>query len=54
MECTQADYAHAQHVWENFYFQSLKEYMALYLFLSDICLLADVFQAFRNNSLDEF
>ena len=29
------------------------EYMALYL-LSDICLLADVFQVFRNNSLDEF
>ena len=26
--------------------------MALYL-LSDICLLADVFQAFWNNSLDE-
>ena len=27
--------------------------MALYL-LSDICLLADVFQAFRNNSLDDY
>ena len=27
--------------------------MALYL-LSDICLLADVFQAFRNNSLNEY
>ena len=27
--------------------------MALYL-LSDICLLADVFQAFRNNSFDEY
>ena len=27
--------------------------MAIYL-LSDICLLADVFQAFRNNSLDEY
>ena len=33
--------------------QSLKEYMALYL-LNDICLLADVFQAFRNNSLEEY
>ena len=53
MECSQADYAHAQLVWENFHCQSLKEYMALYL-LSDICLLADVFQAFRNNSLDEY
>ena len=53
VECSQADYAHAQHVWENFHCQSLKEYMALYL-ISDICLLADVFQAFRNNSLDEY
>ena len=52
VECSLADYAHAQHVWENFHCQSLKEYMALYL-LSDICLLADVFQAFRNNALNE-
>ena len=51
--CSQADYAHAQQVWENFHCQNLKEYMALYL-LSDICLLADVFQAFRSNSLDEY
>ena len=53
VKCSQADYAHAQHVWENFHCQSFKESMALYL-LSDICLLADVFQAFRNNSLDEY
>ena len=53
IECSQGDYAHAQHVWNNFHCQRLKEYMALYL-LSDICLLADVFQAFRNNSLDEY
>ena len=53
VEFSQADYALAQHVWENFHCQSLKEYMALYC-LSDICLLADVFQAFRNNSLDEY
>ena len=53
MECLQADYAHVQHVWENIHCQNLKEYMALYL-LSDICLLADVFQAFRNNSLDKY
>ena len=53
VECSQADYAHAQQVFANFYCQRLKEYMALYL-LSDICLLADVFQAFRNNSLDEY
>ena len=52
LECSQADYAHAQHVWEDFYCQSLKEYMALYL-LSYLCLLANVLQAFRNNSLNE-
>ena len=52
VECSQVDYAHAQHVWENFHCQNLKEYMAIYL-LSDICLLADVFQAFRNNLLDD-
>ena len=38
---------------ENFHCQCLKEYMALYL-LIDICLLAEVFQAFRKNSLDEY
>ena len=53
VECSEADYAHAQHVWENFHCQSLKEYMALYL-LSDIFLLVDVFHAFRNNFLDEY
>ena len=53
VECSQADYAHAQHVWENFHCQSLKEYMGLY-FQSDICLLADVFKTFQNNSLDEY
>ena len=53
VECSQADYAHAQHVWDNFHCSNLKEYMALYL-LSDICMLADVFQEFRNNSLDEY
>ena len=53
VDCSQADYAHAQHVWDTFHCQSLKEYMALYL-LRDICLLSDVFQAFRNNSMDEY
>ena len=53
VECLQADYAHVQHEWKNYHCQSLKEYMALYL-LSDICFLADVFQAFRNNSLDKY
>ena len=48
VECLPANYAHAQHVWENFHCSSLKEYMALYI-LSDICMLADVFQSYRNN-----
>ena len=53
VECLQADYPHAQHVWENFHFQNFKEYMS-HTLLSDNCLLADVFQAFRNNSLNEY
>ena len=53
VECSQMDYAHARHVWEYFHCSRLKEYMALYL-LSDICLLADVFQAFRNQFLDKY
>ena len=46
VECSQADYAHAQPVFANFDCQSLKEYMALYI-LCDICMLTDVFQAFQ-------
>ena len=42
VECSPAEYAHAQHVWDNFHCSSLKEYRALYL-LSDICLMADDF-----------
>ena len=52
-ECSQADYAHAQHVWTEFKCNTLKDYMILYL-LSDICSLADVFETFRSNSLDEY
>ena len=53
VECSKADYAHAQQVYADFQFESLKDYIQLYL-LSDICLLADVFQMFRNNSLNEY
>ena len=42
MECWQANYAHAQHVWENFHSQNLKEYIVIYI-MTDICLLANVF-----------
>ena len=47
-----ADYANAQQVYADFQCESVKDYMQLYL-LSDICLLADVFQMFRNNLLNE-
>ena len=53
VECSEADYAHAQQVYADFQCESLKNYMQRYL-LSDICLLADVFQMFRNNSLNEY
>ena len=52
-ECSEADYAHAQQVYAGFQCENLKDYMQLYL-LSDICLLADVFQMFHNNSLNEY
>ena len=53
VECSAAHYAHAKHLFTNVQCESLKDYMQLYLF-SDICLLADVFQMFRNNSLGEY
>ena len=53
VEGSETDYAHAQQVYANFQRENLKNYMQLYL-LSNICLLADVFQMFRNNSLDEY
>ena len=53
MECSETVYAHAQQVFADFQCENLKDYMQLYL-LSDICLLADVFQMFRNKSLNEY
>ena len=52
VECTQTVYVYVQHISNNFHCQNLKEYMAFYL-LNDICMLANVFQAFRQNSLNE-
>ena len=52
-DCSEADYACAQLVWRDFKFQHIGDYMRLYL-LSDVALLADVFQMFRYNSLDEY
>ena len=53
LEFSAADYDHAKLVFATFQCESLKDYMQLYL-LSDICLLTDVFQMLRNNSLDEY
>ena len=53
VECSEVDYAHVQQVYANFQCERLKDYMKLY-FQRDICLLADVFQMFRNNSFNEY
>ena len=52
-ECFEEDYARAQRVWRDFNIENMGAYMLLYL-LCDVSLLADVFQRFRRNSLDEY
>ena len=47
------DYAHAQKVWEVFKINNLGEYHDLYV-QSDTLLLADVYENFRNMSLDKY
>ena len=44
---TDEDYQHAQAVWKEFNIESMKDYHNLYN-LSDVLLLADVFENFRN------
>ena len=44
---TDEDYQHAQTVWKEFNIESMKDYQNLYN-LSDVLLLADVFENFRN------
>ena len=44
------DYEHAQHVWQSFNIQDLGQYSDLYL-KTDVILLAEVFENFRNNCL---
>ena len=47
------DYEHAQKVWKEFKIKNMGEYHDLYL-KSDVLLLADVFEGFRRNSLENY
>lgn len=48
-----ADYEHAQSVWKAFNMQTFGDYHDLYL-LTDVLLLADVFESFRNMVLENY
>ena len=50
---TDADYAHAKDVWKTFEMKSMREYHDLYL-RTDVLLLADVFENFRDMALEHF
>ena len=52
-ECSMDDYLHAQCVWETFGCKSMKAYHDLYL-ESDVLLLADFFEKFRDMCLDSY
>ena len=50
---TDEDYQHAQTVWKEFNIESMKDYHNLYN-LSDVLLLADVFENFRNICMNNY
>ena len=52
-EVSDEDYEHAQKVWKEFRIKNLGEYHDLYL-KSDVLLLADVFEEFQRNSLENY
>ena len=47
------DYVHAQNVWSAFNFQSLGDYLKLYM-KTDVLLLADIFENFREQCLNAY
>ena len=51
-DITACEYAHAQQVWQAFGCQTLGDYHDLYM-LTDVLLLADVFESFRDLCCDE-
>ena len=53
-ECiTDEDYQHAHIVWKEFYIESMKDYHKLYI-LSDVLLLADIFENFRSICMNHY
>ena len=50
---TDEDYQHARTVWKEFNIESIKDYHNLYN-MSDVLLLADVFENFRNICMNHY